>query len=205
MPLFLVPYYFGDVDPADLTADTEYSEGEAVEVGTYLHAGKEDQATFCLKPLASGLVYLVLYMPNGTPLADAVIQVSDTFGTYNDYVINESEIYLDQDADGRPIPCPSVYGVKFTDNPESTVPQGKPAENIYLYACVAVPSAAEDEYLTYDSVRFHGKLGFTEAGRFHRCGFKFGRWYDMIWMEKMLGEHVEKPRPVQAYADVNFR
>ena len=137
MPLFLVPYYFGDVDPADLTADTEYSEGEAVEVGTYLHAGKEDQATFCLKPLASGLVYLVLYMPNGTPLADAVIQVSDTFGTYNDYVINESEIYLDQDADGRPIPCPSVYGVKFTDNPESTVPQGKPAENIYLYACVA--------------------------------------------------------------------
>ena len=23
-----------------------------------------------------------------------------------------------------------------------------------------------------------------------RCGRKFGRWYDMIWMEKLIGEHL---------------
>ena len=32
-------------------------------------------------------------------------------------------------------------------------------------------------------------LGFTLAGTFHNCGYKFGRWYDMIWMEKVIGEH----------------
>ena len=31
--------------------------------------------------------------------------------------------------------------------------------------------------------------GFTLAGTFHNCGYKFGRWYDMIWMEKIIGEH----------------
>ena len=54
-----------------------------------------------------------------------------------------------------------------------------------LYACVAVP-IGEDEYLTCDSELFHLKTGYEKVGEFHRCGFKFGRWYNMIWMEKML-------------------
>lgn len=58
-----------------------------------------------------------------------------------------------------------------------------------LYACVAVPSENEDEYLTGDSARFHEHLGFALAGRFHRCGYKFGRWYDVAWMEKLIGPH----------------
>ncbi len=24
---------------------------------------------------------------------------------------------------------------------------------------------------------------------FHKCGHKFGRWYNMIWMEKIIGKH----------------
>lgn len=39
------------------------------------------------------------------------------------------------------------------------------------------------------SARFHEHLGFKQVGRFHKCGRKFGRWYDMIWMEKIIGEH----------------
>ena len=92
----------------------------------------------------------------------------------------EASIYLDREARGRGLGR-QLYGALE----EALVERGM--RN--LYACVAVPSAAEDEYLTYDSVRFHGKLGFTEAGRFHRCGFKFGRWYDVAWMEKLIGEH----------------
>ena len=57
-----------------------------------------------------------------------------------------------------------------------------------LYACVAYPPR-EDEYLTCDSVKFHEKLGFQVIGEFHQCGYKFGRWYNMVWLEKMLGEH----------------
>ena len=57
-----------------------------------------------------------------------------------------------------------------------------------LYACIGYP-ATEDEYLTKNSAEFHEHLGFTKVGEFHKCGYKFGRWYDMIWMEKIIGSH----------------
>lgn len=53
-----------------------------------------------------------------------------------------------------------------------------------LYACVAYPQV-EDGYLTYASVRFHERMGFQVVGRFHGCARKFGRDYDMVWMEKL--------------------
>ena len=46
-----------------------------------------------------------------------------------------------------------------------------------------------DEYLDFNSEQFHAHLGYTTVGTFHKCGYKFGRWYNMIWMEKMIGEH----------------
>lgn len=58
-----------------------------------------------------------------------------------------------------------------------------------LYACIGY-APVEDEYLTNASVRFHEKMGYKINGRFTKCGYKFGRWYDMVWMEKMIGEHV---------------
>ena len=67
-----------------------------------------------------------------------------------------------------------------------------------LNACIAYPDS-EDEYLTRDSVRFHEKFGYSMAGRFHSCGSKFGRWYDMVWMEKMLGAHPVPPEPVRPF------
>jgi phosphinothricin acetyltransferase len=54
-----------------------------------------------------------------------------------------------------------------------------------LYACIAYPPV-EDEYLTYASVRFHERMGFGITGRFHGCARKFGRLYDMVWMEKVV-------------------
>ena len=57
-----------------------------------------------------------------------------------------------------------------------------------LYACIGSPEK-EDEFLSNDSERFHSRLGFHRAGVFHKCGYKFGRWYNMIWMEKIIGEH----------------
>ena len=57
-----------------------------------------------------------------------------------------------------------------------------------LYACIAYIDE-EDEYLNNNSAQFHSHLGYIEIGRFHKCGYKFNRWYDMIWMEKMIGSH----------------
>ena len=57
-----------------------------------------------------------------------------------------------------------------------------------LYACIGYPDVP-DEYLDYNSARFHEHMGYSKVGTFHQCGYKFGRWYSMIWMEKMIGEH----------------
>ena len=55
-----------------------------------------------------------------------------------------------------------------------------------LNACIAWTDVP-DEYLTHASPDFHARLGFVRVAHFHRCGLKFGRWYDMIWMEKLIG------------------
>lgn len=61
-------------------------------------------------------------------------------------------------------------------------------------ACIAYPET-EDEYLTRNSVQFHQHLGYRMCGHFHRCAYKFNRWYDMVWMEKTLGEFPDTPAP----------
>ena len=57
-----------------------------------------------------------------------------------------------------------------------------------LYACIGYP-IKEDKYLDYRSYLFHKHLGYELIGRFHKCGYKFDTWYDMIWMEKLIGEY----------------
>jgi phosphinothricin acetyltransferase len=64
-----------------------------------------------------------------------------------------------------------------------------------MNACIAV-TEKEDVHLTNDSVYFHEKLGFQSVGTFHDSGYKFNTWYDMIWMEKMIGKHTETQAPV---------
>lgn len=56
-----------------------------------------------------------------------------------------------------------------------------------LYACIASP-IIEDEYLTNNSPEFHEHMGFKKVGELHGCGYKFKRWYNIIWMEKIIGE-----------------
>ena len=64
-----------------------------------------------------------------------------------------------------------------------------------LYACIAYPDT-EDEYLTRNSEEFHAHLGYSLIGEFHKCGYKFGKWYNMVWMEKTIGTHESKPKDV---------
>ena len=67
-----------------------------------------------------------------------------------------------------------------------------------LYACIAYPEV-DDEYLDTNSADFHGHMGFYEVGRFRQCGYKFGRWYHMIWMEKVIGEHKVPQEKIRYY------
>lgn len=72
-----------------------------------------------------------------------------------------------------------------------------------LYACIAFP-VGDDPYLTQDSVHFHEHLGYTKAAHFHQCGYKFDRWYDIVWMEKTIGEHMEKQQTITPFSDITF-
>lgn len=65
-------------------------------------------------------------------------------------------------------------------------------------ACIAYPEV-EDEYLTKNSVQFHEKMGYRLVGEFHKCGYKFNRWYNMVWMEKMIGNHIENQPEVKTF------
>ena len=65
------------------------------------------------------------------------------------------------------------------------------AQNITnLYSCIGYVDK-EDKYLNNNSVQFHEHIGFRIVGKFENCGHKFGRWYHMVWMEKIIGEHGE--------------
>lgn len=73
-----------------------------------------------------------------------------------------------------------------------------------LNACIAY-SDIEDETLTNASVRFHEKRGFSIIGRFSKCGYKFNRWYDMVWMEKHIGEHTTPPPKIIGINDISMQ
>ena len=99
----------------------------------------------------------------------------------------ETTIYLDRDARGHGLGR-ALYGALEAELKAMGI--------LNLYACVTWPEA-EDETLTLASPRFHARMGYAEVGRFRRCGYKFGRWYDMIWMGKDIGPHDPDPAPVR--------
>ena len=90
----------------------------------------------------------------------------------------EMSIYLDHNARRQ------GYGRKLYEALEAKL---KDMGFLNFYACIGDP-ITEDEYLTRDSEQFHRHMGYTKIGTFHRCGRKFGRWYNMIFMEKMIGD-----------------
>lgn len=62
-------------------------------------------------------------------------------------------------------------------------------QNVYnMEACIA-HADPEDEFVPSTSRLFHNKLGFRLVGTFMNVGYKFNRWYDMIWMERVLADH----------------
>lgn len=65
------------------------------------------------------------------------------------------------------------------------------------YACIGEPREADDPYLSHASRRFHEKMGYVLCGIFEKCGYKFDRWYDMIWMQKKLLRDDEVPEAVR--------
>ena len=99
----------------------------------------------------------------------------------------ETSIYVDQKI------CHRGVGKKLHDALEAAL---KEQGILNMNACIAYPPV-DDEYLDKNSVEFHKHMGYRLVGEFYKCGYKFHRWYNMVWMEKLIGEHLpdqESPR-----------
>ena len=72
-------------------------------------------------------------------------------------------------------------------------------KNIYAYIAFI---EREDEYLDNSSMKFHEKMGFKTNAKFSKCGYKFDRWYDVIWMEKIISDHELYPDKILSYKDI---
>lgn len=99
----------------------------------------------------------------------------------------EVTIYLARNARGRGL------GRKLYEALEEAL---KNMGVLNLYAKIGYPTVS-DEYLTRNSLEFHEHLGYRTAGDFRGCGCKFGRWYNMACMEKIIGDHPEHPAPIK--------
>lgn len=95
----------------------------------------------------------------------------------------ETAIYVDKDVKRQGI------GKKLYEALEEIL---RKQHVINLDACITDPEI-EDEYVTKNSVQYHEHLGYHMVGKFYKSGYKFGRWYDMVWMEKYIRKHKEHP------------
>lgn len=97
----------------------------------------------------------------------------------------ETTVYLKQDCRGRGVGKMLYFALEDILKRQNI---------LNLNACIAY-TPVKDVYLDNTSTAFHQHLGYSKVGHFTKCGYKFGTWYDMIWMEKMLGEHPVTPGP----------
>lgn len=104
----------------------------------------------------------------------------------------ETSIYVAQEFHGK-----GIGKLLYTKLEDTLQKQGIRNVN----ACIAYTDE-EEEHLTNDSMRFHEHLGYTLIGTFHKCAWKFDKWYDMIWMEKMIAEHGEKPEDILYFPEL---
>lgn len=137
--------------------------------------------------------YIVACKQDGTPIGYAYVSPFKTRAAY-DWAV-ESSIYVHKDYKRAGI------GKMLLEKLESILKQQR---ILNINACIAYPPV-EDEYLTKDSVRFHEKMGYKMVGEFHQCGYKFNRWYNMVWMEKELGSHVQNQPAVIPFPQLNLK
>lgn len=83
----------------------------------------------------------------------------------------ETTIYVRPDAGGKGVGG-ALYTRLFT---------ALAGEDVHrAYAGIALPNEA--------SIRFHDRFDFREVGTFREVGRKFGRYHDVMWLEKPLSQ-----------------
>lgn len=53
------------------------------------------------------------------------------------------------------------------------------------------------------SMALHRSAGFSEIGTYHRTGYKFGEWHDVLWLEKRIQPHSKNPEPPRSIQELS--
>ena len=133
--------------------------------------------------------YLVAEI-NGTPVGYAYACPLGTRPAF-DWAV-ETAIYIREDCKGMGI------GKALYDKLEAILG----AMGIRTMTAAVASVSREDPYLTNASIAFHLRMGFTPVGTFHNAGCKFGRWYDLTWLEKAIGEYEREPEHPKAIGEI---
>ena len=95
---------------------------------------------------------------------------------------NELTIYIDHNS------LKKGYGKMLYDKLEEIL---KENGILNLYACISMPNGI-NKYLDNNSIDFHTRMGYKLVGTFNDCGYKFNKFYSVVWMEKIIGKHNKK-------------
>lgn len=64
-----------------------------------------------------------------------------------------------------------------------------------VYSIITVPNN--------NSIKLHEFFGFKKLGFYPNCGYKLGKWHDIIIMGRNLGNHKKPPNPFIKITDVS--
>ena len=92
----------------------------------------------------------------------------------------EMSVYLHTDARGKGL------GTQLYNRLENLL-----VEQGYLrfLACIALPNDA--------SIRLHEKRGYVQVAHFPKIGYKFGKWHDIVWLQKTLEGNIIPIQPLK--------
>lgn len=106
----------------------------------------------------------------------------------------ETSIYLDHNCRGQHV------GSRLYDLLEKLC---QALGVVNMLAHITYPrEGKEDQYLTLTSPRFHQARGYQQVAHFHQDVYKFDRWYDTLWMQKVIAKHAAAPAPIKNFNDI---
>jgi phosphinothricin acetyltransferase len=128
----------------------------------------EDRAAWLASRLAQGYPVLVAEL-------DGAVGGFSTFGDFRAWpgyrFTVEHSVHVREDLRGRGLGAPLV---------QALFPLATGLGKHMMVAGVDADNAG--------SIRFHERLGFERVGCFREVGFKFGRWLDLVFLQRRLGE-----------------
>lgn len=164
---------------------------EATAITFELETPSETEFARRIRAVLASYPYLVACNEEGSPIGYAYANRFRTRAAY-DWCL-ETSIYVAKESQG------TGTGRRLYQALEELLS----LQNVQnLIACIA-SSSAPDPHLTGGSVAFHKALGYKPTGTIPRCGLKFGTWYDLCLMQKMLPPSKAEPKPVVPFAQLS--